>query len=367
MNPDMAVTRDIAPAIVDLWGGGYGDYPAAINQAGVVVGRHGRQIVMWDRGTVTEVASSCPFTGCMWDDIAPVGINARGQVVGTQNLHAFLWDKGALTDLGASFGRSFASWINEAGDVLGGAMAACAGSLGPYLRSWAPGCGFHAVLWQKGTPIDLGTLGGNFSDPAAINSAGDVVGSAELAHGRYEEADVHAFIWKDGIMTDLGTLGGHSSAARAINSAGQVVGLAENADGVPHAVPWDHGNTIDLGEGTACAINASGQIAGVSSGSAIVWDHGTKIDLGVSTNYCGYFGEAAPTINDAGEVALSSCTGSYYQTCSAYVWNRGVLTTFRDLGGHTVVFGINPRGWIVGQSITVSGDVPEWHAVLWTP
>src|SRR5439155_1512888 len=97
---------------------------------------------------------------------------------------------------------------------------------------------------------------------------------------------VHAFFWRDGIMTDLGTLGGHSSAARAINSAGQVVGLAETADRVRHGVLWDHGSTTDLGEGTACAINASGQIAGVSGGSAVVWDHGTKIELGIRVPDC---------------------------------------------------------------------------------
>jgi len=222
------------------------------------------------------------------------------------------------------------------------------------------------VLWRNGTAIDLGTLGGNFSDPADINSAGEVVGTAELAHARFDPAYVHAFIWRDGTMTDLGTLGGLDSAARAINSAGQVVGLSETADGVPHAVLWDHGSTTDLGEGMACDINASGQITGRSGGNAVVWDHGTRIELAVPVFECSYFGAPAPTINDAGQVALSSCTADY-QACSAYLWSRGALTKLGDLGGHTLTFSINQRGWIVGQSLVVTDGVYDWRAVMWTP
>src|SRR5258708_3519690 len=56
--------------------------------------------------------------------------------------------------------------------------------------------------------IDLGTLGGSFSQASDINASARVVGWAGLANG-----DEHAFLWQSGVMTDLGTLGGSLSRA----------------------------------------------------------------------------------------------------------------------------------------------------------
>jgi probable HAF family extracellular repeat protein len=71
-------------------------------------------------------------------------------------------------------------------------------------------------------PIDLGTLGGTFSFPSAINDKGEVVGrSTTVASG----ISTHAFVWtaRTG-MIDLGTLGGATSRAAAVNNHGQVAG-----------------------------------------------------------------------------------------------------------------------------------------------
>src|SRR2546425_8914214 len=190
---ELAAARNAAdPAVVDLWGGGYNTSATAVNQAGAVVGRKGLQVLMWDHGTVTEVATLCPSSGCEPDRTLPFSINARGQVVGTRFLQAFLWDNGTLTNLGASvtdgYG-SFASSINDAGDVLGGIFL-CAGEPPAFVRAWAPICAERAVLWRDGSPIDLGALGGEYSSPTGLNSAGEVAGIAELAHARFEIADV---------------------------------------------------------------------------------------------------------------------------------------------------------------------------------
>jgi probable HAF family extracellular repeat protein len=80
---------------------------------------------------------------------------------------------------------------------------------------------------------DLGSLGGG-SYATGINNAGQVVGYFETNVGT-----VHAFLWTEsGGMQDLGTLGGGSSLASGINSAGQVVGSANAVSGETHAFLW---------------------------------------------------------------------------------------------------------------------------------
>ncbi len=369
---DVAVASNNAtPAVIDLWGPGAPQfdvrnvYASAVNQAGVVVGRIGSQVVMWDHGTVTPIAPLCTASLCFLDrGVFRVGVNAAGQVVGTSFHQAFEWEHGTLTNLGALVDNaSYASWINDAGDVLG-AMGLC--------NIAVTECEGRAVLWRHGSPIPL-TLGGITSTPAGLNAAGQAVGEASLPvapGGPPGSGDVHAFLWQDGTMTDLGTLGGHSSSAMGINAQTQVVGFAATADDVLHAVLWDHGTTTDFGEGRACAINAAGQIVGESEGRAVVWDHDKKIDIGLSGFGTGSINplcelglfEHGPIISAAGDVALSQCT--HAGVCSAYLWDRGVLTKLADLGGdEATAFGMNARGWIVGQSATASG---EFHAVLWT-
>ncbi len=92
----------------------------------------------------------------------------------------------------------------------------------------------HAVLWDKGEVIDLGTLGGGRSKPNGINPAGQVVGfSTTEGNTAY-----HAFVWEKGVMTDLGTLGGSNSEARGISPAGQVVGNSLTPTDQAHATLW---------------------------------------------------------------------------------------------------------------------------------
>ena len=134
------------------------------------------------------------------------------------------------------------------------------------------------MVWDAETTIELGALpGGTMAAPRDINNFGHVVGSADTATGAH-----HAFLWDDGTIIDLGTLGGDRSVAFAINDHRHIVGTSRTASGAEHAFLWRDGVMIDLGTlpggafSSAHGINTRGQIAG-SSGTAsgethaVVW------------------------------------------------------------------------------------------------
>ena len=81
--------------------------------------------------------------------------------------------------------------------------------------------------------INLGSLGGNYSNADGINNSGQIVGASKTLTG-----DTHAFLYDNGNWTDLGTLGGSWSRAYDINSNGQIVGLSTTSTGETHAVLW---------------------------------------------------------------------------------------------------------------------------------
>src|SRR5690606_23053036 len=92
----------------------------------------------------------------------------------------------------------------------------------------------HAVLWQDGEVMDLGTFGGPRSEAHDVNELGQVVGVAEVGRG----AGWRAFLWQDGELYDLGTTGGDFSIAYSINNHGEVVGYARNVAGEDVAIRW---------------------------------------------------------------------------------------------------------------------------------
>jgi probable HAF family extracellular repeat protein len=120
-------------------------------------------------------------------------------------------------DLGSLGGQSYATAVNDSGQVVGN--------------------GSHAFSWtQAGGMVDLGTLGGTASGAIAVNATGQVVGLSTLPG----DGSFHAFSWtQEGGMVDLGTLGGTNSYAAAVNATGQVVGGSHiPGDSTQHAVLW---------------------------------------------------------------------------------------------------------------------------------
>lgn len=127
------------------------------------------------------------------------------------------------------------------------------------------------IVNPDGKVTELGTLGGDYSEPYGINDKGQVVGWSSTADG-----DRHAFITgPNGVgMTDLGTLGGDYSIAYGVNAAGQVTGSAKAEDGDYYAfITGPNGVGMSAlgtpgGNYVGQSINDAGQVAGVSGTTA---------------------------------------------------------------------------------------------------
>ncbi|MGG5259100.1 hypothetical protein [Phycicoccus avicenniae] len=233
------------------------------------------------------------------------------------------------------------------------------------------------VVDRQYTYQALGTLGGTggWSEPAASNGAGTVVGTS----------NGHAYRFRAGVLTDLGDglpgPGGESSA-RGVNLSGVVVGQS-HVDGVnpPHAVRWTNGVMTDLGTGygsgsgsAARGINDDGTVVGVRYASqssptrAVVWRGGRIIDLGslggTTTSPWSTLSEAH-AVNNAGQVVGAALPKEGYPL-HGFIWANGVMRDLGGLGGTveaTVALGINGIGSVVGFSQAKNG---ETHGFLWT-
>jgi uncharacterized membrane protein len=171
------------------------------------------------------------------------GLNERGEVVGglflpqdTQIL-PFLWDGENLINLIAPpFGGNAngeATWINEAGEVVGlaGLPVACPG--GP-----PPAQVQHAFLWSKGRMRDLGTVAGTPNSQASfINSKEQIVGLSFAC----DFSVFNAILWENGLMVDLDSLipadsGFHLYSASFIDDRGEIAAFGSLPNGDSHTV-----------------------------------------------------------------------------------------------------------------------------------
>ncbi|MGA2257347.1 MAG: DUF3466 family protein [Thermoguttaceae bacterium] len=230
---------------------------------------------MQDLGTLPGGSSSWAY-----------GINNKGQVVGnsysnprntdaglSEGPFAFLYSNGVMQDLGTLPGgsSSYAYGINNKGQVTGWSE-----TYGPNGENTAA----HAFLYSGGVMQDLGTLGGQSSFATGINDDGNVVGGAYTSGN----ATFQAFLYSNGVMQDLGTLGGPDSNSQGINNRGQVVGYADTSisdiygNFVSHAFLYSGGSMLDLNSlipsnsgwtlVEATDINDNGQICGYGINSS---------------------------------------------------------------------------------------------------
>jgi hypothetical protein len=104
------------------------------------------------------------------------------------------------------------------------------------------------VLWERGTPRDIGSFGGvAWNTPMAINDRGVVVGFANAAGTTGDVFNERAFIWSERHgFHELAPLPGDTrSQALGVNNREQVVGLSRGPNG-SRAVIWQAGRGTDL-------------------------------------------------------------------------------------------------------------------------
>ena len=280
-------------------------YSNGVNRRGHVAGLSGNGIVdpligkiathavLWRNGNIADLGALGGY------ESQAFAINDRDQVVGVAGnaipdafsmlgwgtqARAFLWQHGKMRDLGTLGGPDSFAWsVNAAGQVAGVS----------YTSSVAdPVTGQPSIdvfLWESGRMRDLGSLGGGvgvFGGVVAVNARGEVVGQSDLPGHQ----SAHPYLWSGGTMIDLGTLGGENGSASALNDAGMVAGTADLANDTHHAFLWVNGHLQDLqpADGAPCSnasgMNARADVVGSSADcqgnrTAALWRHGVPVDL----------------------------------------------------------------------------------------
>ena len=235
------------------------------------------------------------------------------------------------------------------------------------------------------TITDLGSLGGGVAHGLAINASGQVTGDSVLStlvqvpcppqrYGGpqkcFKHPD-HAFVWSNGTMTDLGSLGGLYSQGAAINGSGEVVGYSAGKDtGTGGEFLWNGRNMKPLSApAEAYGINDSGQIAGQCRNSmflqgyaCVVSSNGAITALPESNPAieCLYINTiipanipAAVAINNNGQV-LGNCFNSAGGL--AVLWTNDTPAVLPTLGGvASSGTAISSNGQVVGTSQTSTG------------
>ncbi len=248
---------------------------------------------------------------------ASYGINNNGQVVGEMFLtppfdgeppqHAFIYNSSDGTtvtpDIANMERESIGSAINSAGDITGYL------STGTCTIFSTPGCGapFHAFIYQGSGLMDIGTLGGTYSEGTSINDQNEIAGVSSVTGSTLN----HLFLYAKGHMSDLGTVAGQSIVNALINNRGEIVGSATASNFV------FRGHSFEKIPLTPAGLNNKGHIAGsyaAANGSshASLYKDGRLIDLNDLVDPSLTFLTNASGISDNGKIVAKGINGHLY-------------------------------------------------------
>ena len=305
--------------------GGASAQAADLNDAGQVVGystsaASSTRAFRWEAGTMADLGSL--GGSASWAN----AINGLGHVVGVSSTmgsgRATLWRDGSIIDLTPDLlntAASTATGINDRGQVL-------------------INVGGSAFVWENGSRITIGGLGGGSTHPADINSAGQVVGSSYHPAMTSLGLMQHAFLWQNGVTTDLGVLAGdEDSGASAINSDGVIVGSSGRTDPDTY----------------------------LSTYRPFIYQNGTMTPI-PAPSFEAYGGD----VNDSGVVVGTMRAGGAVTPWHAWIYENGVVTNLNALkpsgSGLHLAFAtaIDNEGRIAGVAYDAQA---RYHAFLLTP
>jgi len=241
---------------------------------------------LWSNGKMTDL-------GTLGGNFsAGNAINRSGEVVGAAQTRAgysdsALWNGQTITDL-APLGVLDASGINDSGQI--------AGMCGPNT-----GSGSFACVVSNGnvTALTAPPAFPDCNEAIAINNNGQVLGTCGDASGA-----VRAVVWSRGTPTVLPTLGGPGISPAAINNLGQVTGYAMTSTDAQHGFLWSNGQMTDLGNNFfAAAVNDNGVIVGGNE----IYSNGTLQDFNnLIPAGSPYQIDYATGINDNGQIVAKA-------------------------------------------------------------
>lgn len=375
-----------------------GDFtPSPLNSEGHLAGSYedtpnSAASFSWDRDGVSTLpslpnAETVPHGGSNANGINDsgivAGISSYGLVSpynGSAYYHAVKWRHGNVHDLGdLGGGDSWANYINSRGMVVGYAYNSISDPYSFY------GTQYHAVTWSEGKIVDLGTLGGTDSEAWTANDRGEVIGISLLNTPPvppFNQPQEDAFVWSKGQMHDLGTLGGNFSTPTAINRNGQVTVLSfDHTNQQYQSFLWCERHKVVLsGLGgsfvEATTLNDFGIATGAGADPtnttfvAEVWlPTGKALAMGTVGSDTGSIGLG---INNRGVIVGGSGSVTLFGNnyAHAFVWRNGSMTDLNTLipAGSSltlnVAYAINDRGMIAGLGTNSDGNQ---HAFVLVP